>query len=56
MAYQDAALIAEPELDLDLIRDFLMQNPNFVREDTELLNRIAAEPSSGNVIAIADLA
>jgi uncharacterized protein len=56
MAYSDAAHYQEPELDLDLVRDFLMQNPEFVREDTELLNCIAAQPHAGNVIAIADLA
>jgi uncharacterized protein YigA (DUF484 family) len=56
MAYQDAAFAAEPGLDLDLIRDFLMQNPNFVRNDAELLSCIASEPSSGNVVAIGDIA
>lgn len=56
MAYSDAAHYHSQELDLDLVRDFLMQNPHFVREDTELLNCIAAEPQGGNVIAIADLA
>jgi uncharacterized protein len=56
MAYTDAAILHEPELDLDLVRDFLMQNPEFVRNDGELLNRIAAEPQAGNVVAIADLA
>jgi uncharacterized protein len=56
MAYSDAALLQEPELDLDLVRDFLMQNPEFVRNDGELLNCIAAEPQVGNVIAISDLA
>jgi uncharacterized protein len=56
MAYQDAAFVAEPSLDLDLIRDFLMQNPGFVRNDAELLSCIASEPSSGNVISIGDIA
>jgi uncharacterized protein YigA (DUF484 family) len=56
MAYQDVAFAQHPDLDLDLVRDFLMHNPDFVREDLELLNRIAAEPKSGNVVAIADLA
>ena len=56
MAYTDAAVLHEPDLDLDLVRDFLMQNPDFVRNDGELLNVIAAEPQVGNVIAIADLA
>lgn len=56
MANTDAAISHETELDLDLVRDFLMQNPNFVRHDGELLNCIAAEPPAGNVIAIADLA
>jgi uncharacterized protein YigA (DUF484 family) len=56
MAYQDAAFVAEPDLDLDLIRDFLMQNPGFVRNDAELLSCIASEPNSGNVIAIGDIA
>jgi uncharacterized protein len=56
MAYPDAAIAQEPELDLDLVRDFLMQNPDFVRNDGELLSCIAAEPRAGNVIAIADLA
>jgi uncharacterized protein len=56
MAYSDAAILHEPELDLDLVRDFLMQNPEFVRNDGELLNCIAAEPHGGNVVAIADLA
>jgi uncharacterized protein YigA (DUF484 family) len=56
MAYSDAAIFHEPELDLDLVRDFLMQNPDFVRNDGELLNCIAAQPQAGNVIAIGDLA
>ena len=56
MAYQDAAFVAEPDLDLDLIRDFLMQNPSFVRNDAELLSCIASEPSSGNVVSIGDIA
>jgi uncharacterized protein len=56
MAYSDAALAHELELDLDLVRDFLMSNPDFVRSDSELLNVIAAEPRAGNVVAIADLA
>jgi uncharacterized protein len=56
MAYSDAAIYREPELDLDLVRDFLMQNPEFVRQDSELLNRIAAQPQAGNVVAIGDLA
>lgn len=56
MAYLDAASYQEPELDLDLVRDFLMQNPDFVRQDGELLNCIAAQPHVGNVVAIADLA
>jgi uncharacterized protein len=56
MAFSDAAIMHEPEIDLDLVRDFLMQNPDFVRNDSELLNCIAAEPRAGNVIAIADLA
>jgi uncharacterized protein len=56
MAFLDAAIRHEPELDLDVVRDFLMQNPNFVRDDSELLNCIAVEPQAGNVVAIADLA
>jgi uncharacterized protein len=56
MAYPDTAIYQEPELDLDLVRDFLMQNPDFIRQDGELLNRIAAQPQAGNVVAIADLA
>jgi uncharacterized protein len=56
MAFLDAAIRHEPELDLDVVRDFLMQNPDFVRNDSELLNCIAAEPNVGNVVAIADLA
>jgi uncharacterized protein YigA (DUF484 family) len=56
MAFFDAAIQHEPELDLDVVRDFLMQNPDFVRKDTELLNCIAAEPHAGNVVAIGDLA
>ncbi|MEN9874555.1 MAG: hypothetical protein RL186_1452 [Pseudomonadota bacterium] len=56
MASLDTAFAQDPELDLDVVRDFLMQNPEFVRGDTELLHRIAAEPKAGNVIAIADLA
>ena len=56
MAYFDLAYNDQQELDLDLVRDFLMQNPGFVRDDTELLNKIAAEPVTGNVVAISDLA
>jgi uncharacterized protein len=56
MAYQEAALSQDIDLDLDLVRDFLMQNPDFVRSDSELLACLAAEPRGGNVVAIADLA
>jgi uncharacterized protein len=60
MAFIDAAHVADytagPELDLDLVRDFLMDNPDFVRSDTELLSVIAAEPRGGNVISLGDLA
>lgn len=56
MAFFDAAYLQEPELDLDLVRDFLMQNPDFVRDDPELLHVIAAEPGRGNVVSIGDLA
>jgi uncharacterized protein len=56
MAPHDTAFAYGPELDLDQMRDFLMQNPDFVRHDPELLNRIAEEPVSGNIVSIADLA
>lgn len=56
MAYNDAAQRATPTLDLDLVRDFLIQNPDFVREDSELLAVLAADSGRGNVVAIADLA
>lgn len=56
MAYQEATLLQEIDLDLDLVRDFLMQNPDFVRGDSELLACLASQPQQGNVIAIADLA
>lgn len=56
MAFIDAAYVAGPELDLDLVRDFLMDNPEFVRSDSELLAVIAHEPRSGNVVSLGDLA
>jgi uncharacterized protein YigA (DUF484 family) len=60
MSHRDAAQrmtqLQDLGLDIDLVRDFLMQNPGFVREDPELLAAIAAEPRTGNIIAIADLA
>jgi uncharacterized protein len=56
MAYTEAAHRAAPVLDLDLVRDFLLQNPDFVREDSELLAAVASESGRGNVVAIADLA
>jgi uncharacterized protein len=59
MAYFEAAQRNAPTLDLDLVRDFLMQNPDFVREDSQLLAAVASDAASGergNVVAIGDLA
>jgi uncharacterized protein len=56
MAYNDAALRTAPALDLDLVRDFLLANPDFIREDSELLSVVAGGNERGNVVAIADLA
>lgn len=56
MAYNDPAVESESSLDLDLVRDFLMKNPSFVRADSELLYCIAKDPGSGNVISIEELA
>lgn len=38
------------------MRDFLLSNPAFVRDDGELLAAVSTEPSAGNVVAIGDLA
>jgi uncharacterized protein len=58
MAFIDAAYVPQrsPDLDLDLVRDFLMANPDFIRDDADLLAAIATEPQSGNVVHIGDLA
>lgn len=47
---------ASYELDLNNVREFLLQNPQFVREDEELLARIATDSYSGNVVSIDELA
>jgi uncharacterized protein len=43
-------------LDLDDLRDFLMQNPDFVRDDPELLHAIAGTSRNEQVVSIGDLA
>ncbi len=44
------------ELNLNTIREFILQNPQFIRDDEELLARIATENYSGNVVSIDELA
>lgn len=56
MAYIETQLAPSEGLDLDLVRDFIMQNPSFVRQDEELLSCIATDPVSGNVISLDALA
>lgn len=56
MAKQEAQFATQDGLDLDLMRDFIMQNPDFVRTDEELLVRIATDPHSGNVVSLGELA
>ncbi len=43
-------------LDLNIVREFIYQNPQFIREDEELLARIATDNFSGNVVSIDELA
>lgn len=52
----EAQFSPNQSLDLDLVRDFLMQNPDFVRSDEELLNVIATEDHGGNVVSLDELA
>lgn len=56
MAKLDAQLAMDNGLDLDMVRDFIMQNPDFVRQDEELLVRIAQIPANGNVVSLDELA
>ena len=56
MAKQELQFATQDGLDLDLMRDFIMQNPDFVRTDEELLVRIATDPHSGNVVSLGELA
>ncbi len=52
----EAQIPVNHSLDLDLMRDFIMQNPDFVRADEELLNVIATESHTGNVVSLDQLA
>ena len=52
----EAQIPVNQSVDLDLVRDFLMQNPDFVRTDEELLNVIATDTHCGNVVSLDQLA
>ena len=56
MGLIDAHSIKGIEFDLSAVREFILQNPNFIRNDAELLNAVATDPLSGNVITIDELA
>ena len=44
------------QLDVEMIREFLMRNPDFVREDAELFARVTESPSAEGVIDIGNAA
>ena len=44
------------QLDIETIREFLMRNPDFVREDAELFARVTESPSTEGVIDIGNAA
>ena len=44
------------KLDIEMIREFLMRNPDFVREDAELFARVTESPSAEGVIDIGNAA
>lgn len=44
------------QLDIEMIREFLMRNPDFVREDAELFARVTESPSTEGVIDIGNAA
>ena len=44
------------QLDIEMIREFLMRNPDFVREDAELFARVTESPSAEGVIDIGNAA
>ena len=56
MAHFEAQISANNGIDLDLMRDFIMQNPEFIRSDEELLNAIATDGHTGNVVSLDELA
>ncbi len=56
MAYIEAKNNFQNDLDLDIVRDFIISNPDFIRQDEELLNAIATDPQNGNIVSIAELA
>jgi uncharacterized protein len=56
MAFGEASFVQENNVELEYIRDFLMQNPSFIKQDEELLARITQCPHTGNVISLEEIA
>ncbi len=56
MAYTEASFALENPQELEFIRNFLMHNPSFVKEDEDLLARITQCPDTGNVVSLEELA
>lgn len=56
MAYTEANFAIENPQELEYIRNFLIQNPSFVRDDEDLLNCLTQCPETGNVVSLENLA
>ncbi|WP_300552636.1 DUF484 family protein [Maricaulis sp.] len=46
----------QPSLDLERIRAFLVEHPDFIREDAELFAQLAAQPAEGGVVDLGSAA
>ena len=56
MAKMEAQIASSKNIDFDDIREFLIQNPEFIRQDEELLAAIATDRNNGNVVSLEELA
>lgn len=56
MAKMEAQIASSKNIDFDDIREFLIQNPEFIRQDEELLAAIVTDRNNGNVVSLEELA
>ncbi|WP_240007874.1 DUF484 family protein [Pseudaquidulcibacter saccharophilus] len=43
-------------VNLDDVREYILRNPDFIRNDSEILHAIAAKPANGNLVSFEELA